>query len=126
MILVPTLADIEKKSVSAGERSLARLLHGIDTDPNAVAFYSVDLRSHSYKQQAEADFVVLWRGCVVVIEVKGGGVRKHDGVWYSIDRHGDWHRLSTSPMEQARSAGFALRNILKEQVWDGSPTRPSW
>ena len=43
MILVPTLADIEKKSVSAGERSLARLLHGIDTDPNAVAFYSVDL-----------------------------------------------------------------------------------
>lgn len=115
MILVPTLADIEKKSVSAGERSLARLLHGIETDSNAVAFYSVDLRSHSYKQQAEADFVVLWRGCVVVIEVKGGGVRKHDGVWYSIDRHGDWHRLSTSPMEQARSAGFALRNILKEQ-----------
>lgn len=115
MILVPTLADIEKKSVSAGERSLARLLRDIDADPNAVAFYSVDLRSHAYKQQAEADFVILWRGTVVLIEVKGGGVRKHDGVWYSIDRHGDWHRLATSPMEQARSAGFALRSILKEQ-----------
>jgi hypothetical protein len=115
MILVPTLADIERKSVSAGERSLARLLRDIDADPNAVAFYSVDLRSHAYKQQAEADFVVLWRGTVVLIEVKGGGVRKHDGVWYSIDRHRDWHRLATSPMEQARSAGFALRSILKEQ-----------
>lgn len=115
MILVPTLADIEKKSVSAGERSLARLLRDIDADPNAVAFYSVDLRSHAYKQQAEADFVILWRGTVVVVEVKGGGVRRHDGVWYSVDRHGDWHRLATSPMEQARSAGFALRSILKEQ-----------
>lgn len=115
MILVPSLADIEKKSVSAGERSLARLLRDIDADPNAVAFYSVDLRSHAYKQQAEADFVILWRGTVIVIEVKGGGVRKHDGVWYTVDRHGDWHRLATSPMEQARSAGFALRSILKEQ-----------
>ncbi|MET3953096.1 NERD domain-containing protein [Arthrobacter sp. UYEF36] len=115
MILVPALADIEKKSVSAGERSLARLLRDIDADPNAVAFYSVDLRSHAYKQQAEADFVILWRGTVIVIEVKGGGVRKHDGVWYTVDRHGDWHRLATSPMEQARSAGFALRTILKEQ-----------
>ena len=115
MILVPALADIEKKSVSAGERSLARLLRDIDADPNAVAFYSVDLRSHAYKQQAEADFVILWRGTVIVIEVKGGGVRKHDGVWYTVDRHGDWHRLATSPMEQARSAGFALRTILREQ-----------
>lgn len=115
MILVPSLADIEKKSLSAGERTVARLLRDIDSDPNAVAFYSVDLRSHAYKQQAEADFVVLWRGTVIVIEVKGGGVSKHDGVWYSVDRHGDWHRLATSPMEQARSAGFALRSILKEQ-----------
>jgi hypothetical protein len=115
MILVPSLADIEKKSLSPGERSVARLLRDIDADPNAVAFYSVDLRSHAYKQQAEADFVILWRGTVIVIEVKGGGVRKHDGVWYTVDRHGDWHRLATSPMEQARSAGFALRSILKEQ-----------
>jgi hypothetical protein len=115
MILVPALADIEKRSVSAGERSLARLLRDVDADPDAVAFYSVDLRSHAYKQQAEADFVILWRGTVIVVEVKGGGVRKHDGVWYTIDRRGDWHKLATSPMEQARSAVFALRDILKEQ-----------
>lgn len=115
MILVPSLADIEKKSLSPGERSVARLLRDIDADPNAVVFHSVDLRSHAYKQQAEADFVILWRGTVIVVEVKGGGVRKHNGVWYTVDRYGDWHRLATSPMEQARSAGFALRSILKEQ-----------
>lgn len=115
MILVPTLADIEQRAVSPGEKAFARLLRDVDTDPNAVAFYSVDLRSHTYKQQAEADFVILWRGIVIVVEVKGGGVRKHGGVWYTVDRRGDWHKLATSPMEQARSAAYALRDILKEQ-----------
>lgn len=114
MILVPSLADIEKTSRSAAESRLARLLRDINGDSEAVAFYSVGLRSHAYKQQAEADFVILWRGTVVVVEVKGGGVRKHDGRWYSVDRRNDWHKLNTSPMEQARSAGYALQNILKE------------
>ena len=115
MILVPTLADIEKKSLSPGERTFARLLRDIDADPDAIAFHSVDLRSHAYKQQAEADFVILWRGTVILVEIKGGGVRKHEGVWYTVDRRGDWHKLASSPMEQARSAAFALRDILKEQ-----------
>lgn len=115
MILVPTLADIENKSVSPAERAFARMLSEIDADTDAVAFFSVDLRSHSYKQQAEADFVILWRGIVIVVEVKGGGVRRHDGIWYTVDRREDWHKLSTSPMEQARSAAFALRDIFKEQ-----------
>ncbi|MDF0512390.1 NERD domain-containing protein [Agromyces sp. H3Y2-19a] len=114
MILVPSLADIETASRSEAERRVARLLREVEADSDAVAFYSVGLRSHAYKQQAEVDFVVLWRGTVVVVEVKGGGVRKHDGSWYSIDRRGDWHKLGTSPMEQARSAAYALRSILKE------------
>lgn len=115
MILVPSLVDIETTSRSDAERRVARLLQAVEGDRDAVAFYSVGLRSHRYKQQAEADFVILWRGTVVVIEVKGGGVRKHHGNWYSVDRRGDWHKLGTSPMEQARSAAYALRDILKEQ-----------
>lgn len=115
MILVPSLADIVKTSQSDAERRFARLLRDIDADDDAVAFFSVGLRSHAYKQQAEADFVILWRGKVVVVEIKGGGVRKHDGIWYSVDRRGDWHKLRTSPMEQARSAAYALGDILKEQ-----------
>ncbi|QZE25956.1 NERD domain-containing protein [Brevibacterium sp. K72] len=115
MMLVPSLADIEKTSRSEAERRFARLLRDVDADDDAVAFYSVGLRSHAYKQQAEADFVILWRGIVIVVEVKGGGVRRHDGIWYSIDRRGDWHKLRTSPMEQARSAAYALADILREQ-----------
>lgn len=114
MILVPSLSDIERRSTSAAERGIARQLLDIDGGPDAAAFYSINLRSHAYKQQAEADFVILWKGVVVVVEAKGGGVRKERGVWYSVDRRGDWHRLRTSPMEQAQSAAYALRDILSK------------
>lgn len=112
MILVPDLQTITKTAQSDAERRVARLLHAIHGD-NAVAFHSVKLRSHQYKQMAEADFVVLWKGVAIVIEVKGGGVTKFQGVWYSTDRRGDSHRLNSSPMEQARTAMFALKDILE-------------
>lgn len=114
MILVPDLQDVVRYADSDAERLVARLLRSIDAPEDAVAFHSVKLRSARRKQQAEADFIVLWRGVVILIEVKGGGVRKHDGAWYSIDRRGDWNRLKESPMEQARSAMYALKDILGE------------
>jgi Nuclease-related domain len=115
VILIPDLSDIEATTTSNAERRVARLLKSIDGPQNAVAFHSVKLRSHAVKQQGEADFVVLWNGVVILVEVKGGGVRKHDGAWYSIDRRGDWKKLRESPMDQAQSAMYALRNILQEE-----------
>ncbi len=115
MILVPSLKDVERNANSNAERRVARVLNRLDGGPDAVAFHSVKLRSHAYKQQAEADFVILWKGVVILVEVKGGGIRKYEGSWYSIDRRDDWHRLSSSPMEQAQSAMFALRDILVEK-----------
>lgn len=112
MILVPCLADIEKIARSGAERRVARLLSRVDVGTDAVAFYSVGLRSHAYKQQGEADFVILRNDVVILVEVKGGGIRKHDGIWWSISRRDDWHALKTSPMEQARSAMYALRSIF--------------
>jgi hypothetical protein len=115
VILIPDLSDIEKTATSNAERRVARLLRSVEGPRDAVAFYSVKLRSHEIKQQAEADFVVLWGGVVILIEVKGGGVAKHNGVWYTIDRRGDWNRLRESPMDQAQSAMYALRKILQEE-----------
>ncbi|MGW0606381.1 NERD domain-containing protein [Streptomyces sp. NPDC002640] len=115
MILIPDVAEIEATTTSNAERRVARLLQMVDGPGDAVAFHSVKLRSHAVKQQGEADFVVLWNGVVILIEVKGGGVRKYDGVWYSIDRRGDWKKLRESPMDQAQSAMYALRDILRQE-----------
>ncbi|MFC0862216.1 NERD domain-containing protein [Sphaerimonospora cavernae] len=115
MILVPDLADIEATATSGAERRVARVLSAIDAPDGAVAFHSISLRTHEVKQQAEADFVVLWEDVVILVEVKGGGVSKHDGLWYTVDRRGDWQKLRESPMRQAQSAMHALRTILQEE-----------
>lgn len=112
MILSPTLPEIERAAQSDAERKFARILSQIP-ESDSVAFWSKKLRSHPNKQQSEADFVVLWKGIVLVIEVKGGGVSKFDGKWYTTDRHGDWHPLKESPMDQASSAKYALQEILR-------------
>ncbi|PZF62407.1 NERD nuclease [Curtobacterium sp. MCBD17_034] len=113
MILSPDLRDIERTAQSDAERKLARLLQAVES-AEAVAFYSVKLRTAPGKQMAEADFVILWKGVAIIAEVKGGGVKKFGGAWYTIDRNGDNHKLKLSPIDQARDAMFALRNILKE------------
>ncbi|MDN5851988.1 MAG: NERD domain-containing protein, partial [Actinomycetia bacterium] len=114
MILSPDLTTILATATSDAERRVAHLLVHVDGGSDAVAFHSVKLRSHRHKQQAEADFVVVWKGVVVVFEVKGGGVRCREGQWWSIDRRQEWNLLRESPMDQANGAKTALRNILKE------------
>lgn len=113
MILSPDLQDIERTAQSDAERKFARLLHVVPS-AEAVAFHSVKLRTAPGKQMAEADFVILWKGVAIIAEVKGGGVKKFEGAWYTIDRNGDNHKLKSSPIDQARDAMFALRDILKE------------
>jgi hypothetical protein len=114
LILSPNLENILKTADSDAERLVARLLLQIDGGPDAVAFHSVKLRSHRRKQQAEADFVILWKGVVVVVEVKGGGVRKRDGKWWTVNRRQEWVELKEPPMDQANGAKMALRDILHD------------
>jgi hypothetical protein len=121
VILIPDLQDIERIAQSDAERKLARLLLGVRS-ADAVAFHSVKLRTAPGKPMAEADFVILWKGVAIIAEVKGGGVKRFDGVWYTVDRHGDNHKLKSSPIDQARDAMFALRDILRE---DGLGWYPS-
>jgi hypothetical protein len=114
MILSPDLTTILSTATSDAERRVARLLVRVDGGQEAGAFHSVKLRSHPHKQQAEADFVVLWKGVAIVVEVKGGGVRCVEGKWWTVDRRQEWNRLHESPMDQANDAKMALRGILKE------------
>jgi hypothetical protein len=114
VILSPDLKSILETADSDAERRVARLLRKVEGDVDAVAFYSVKLRSHRHKQQAEADFVILWKGVVVIVEVKGGGVRKVDGKWWTVNRRQEWVALKEAPMDQANGAKTALREILHE------------
>jgi len=119
MRLIPPTDYIDAQS--RAERKVAELLTAIRSD-EGVAYHSVHLPRHRKQVMGEADFVVLWKGTVLVLEVKGGRIgRTEDGVWYSVDRQGTRHLLKRSPWVQAKDASFALLDILTKHSHAGLP-----
>lgn len=80
------------------------------------AMHSLNLPQHEYKRFGEIDFVVCGPGGVFVLEVKGGRVSCHGGVWETWNRHGNVDRLTESPFRQAEGALHGLRKKLPTEL----------
>ena len=65
-------------TASAAERRVFELLEATPM-PGATAFHSLWIGRHSEKVSAEGDFVIIRDDAVLVIEVKGGRVRREGG-----------------------------------------------
>jgi len=101
-----------RNTQSSGERRVFdRLRSAFEQEPGAdlTAFHSLNLTRHAYKRFGEIDFVIVGSPVVLVLEVKGGGIACHDGVWYSTDRAGRNNRLKECPFRQAESAMHGLK-----------------
>jgi hypothetical protein len=103
---------------SAAEHRVFELMRRtcVRGDDRATCFHSVNISRHDYKMVGELDFVVLSRRGILVLEVKGGRVDCHDGIWTFTDRFGVEHRRSESPFQQARSGMFSLKRRLERQL----------
>lgn len=112
--MIPPL-ETRADAQSNAELRLASLLAQID-EKNAVAYHSVNLPRHVSKERGEIDFVVLWRGTVLVIEVKGGRVGRRGGQWVFTNRYGQENFKKEGPFEQACSAMYSLRARLSEAL----------
>jgi hypothetical protein len=88
-----------------------------------VVLHSLALAKHETKLCAEIDFVVLSKRGVLCIEVKGGRIEQHKGLWYFIDRFGETNSKHESPFTQASSAMFALRRAVENRFGKSSPQR---
>lgn len=67
-------------------------------------------------QETEIDVLVLWPGVgIAVIEVKGGLVSVHDGIWRQSDRSGA-HDLKRSPIDQAQAGKHQLLEWLRPRL----------
>ena len=87
-------------------------------DARWFALHSLNLPRHAYKRFGEIDFVVCGPEGLFVLEIKGGKVACHDGLWETTNRHGHAERLRESPFRQAESALHGLRAKLSAQLMD--------
>ncbi len=76
------------------------------------SMHSLNLPWHEYKRFGEIDFVVCGPEGLFVLEVKGGGVSCHEGIWETTNRFGKTNRLRESPFKQAEGALHGLRKKL--------------
>lgn len=101
---------------SGGEKIVFDLLEQTDLGPHARALHSLNISEHDYKLCGELDFVVLCPDGLFVLEVKGGRVSLHDGLWTYTDRYGRDHTSAEGPFRQGRSGMFALRDRMRSDL----------
>jgi len=99
---------------NAEYRYFKKLQETYITDNSFTAFHSLNLTGHKTKRFGEADFVILCKFGIFVLEVKGGDVRREGGHWYSIDKNNVKHRLKEDPFRQAETALHAIEKVVKE------------
>lgn len=110
----PIYIDVTKSGDA--ERRVFSLLEATDLGPHASAFHSLNISEHEYKLVGELDFVILAPEGLLVLEVKGGGVAVHDGIWEFLDRYGRSHTSREGPFRQGRTGMFSLRTRLRAEL----------
>lgn len=98
---------------SGAERRMFKVIEKAPNSDHWVCLHSLSLARHDTKRRGEIDFVLLCQHGVFVFEVKGGGVKREEGVWYFTDRYGDRHKRPEGPFDQASSAMFSLEKSVK-------------
>ncbi|MCL4552296.1 MAG: NERD domain-containing protein, partial [Candidatus Marsarchaeota archaeon] len=80
------------------------------------ALHSQGLAVHPGKPWTEIDFVLIGPQGVFCLEVKGGRIRRQNGLWIYTDMFGNEHPKSQGPFEQVGPAAAALRRYLMERL----------
>ena len=122
MKMVPAFIDIHAPH---GEKEVFQLLKTTNSKifKDCIAFHSLNYPQSTQKNQkksynffGESDFVIfIPNKGLINIEVKGGGVSRQDGEWYTEDRFGK-HKIK-DPFKQASKSLFNIGNYLKKKKY---------
>jgi hypothetical protein len=103
------------KFSSSAERRVYEQLKKLELGDGWTAYHSLNCSEHEYKQWAEIDFLLLGPEGAFVFEVKGGRIRREEGIWWYRDRYDQDHRNNEGPFNQAKTAMYALREMLRDR-----------
>ena len=123
MQLIPAIP--QRTDSKAELRVFDRLREAFATHPELelTAYHSLNLTHHDYKRFGEIDFLIVGRPGIFVLEVKGGGVSCHNGLWSYRNRYGQTTASPEGPFRQAESALQGLMAKLRRQLPEQSLKR---
>lgn len=113
--MVPS--EISDEIKSDAERKIFKWLKEAQNTEDWVVLHSLGISNHKKLIYGEVDFVILAPKLgIFVIEVKGGGVRRDEGVWIFTDRYNREHKKNRSPYEQAKEGMFSLLSVVDNRL----------
>ena len=117
--MIPDLLDAEIKSQA--EVNLFYEFREHKTDQRYIILHSLGISEHVHNIFGEIDFVVICSEGVLCIEVKGGEVSCHNGVWEFINRYGKKEQKTEGPFQQVQGNMQSLRTYLLKRLGKGDP-----
>ena len=101
--LLDRIPDILLNHKSNAEERLFSLLQHVTLAGHWTAYHSLNLSEHEYKRWGEIDFLIVGPEGALALEVKGGRVRREDGIWTTTNRFDRTSHLTESPFDQAKN-----------------------
>ena len=111
-IMIPSVISPEVKS-NAEKRIFEWFKNAPGTD-KWIVLHSLGIATHNKVIYGETDFLVLAPQLgLFALEVKGGRVRRENGIWFFTNRYGQTNSKERGPFEQARDGIFSSVEAIK-------------
>lgn len=113
--MIPSVIAPDTKS--GAEKRIFRWFEAAAETDDWVVFHSLGIAHHQTLIEGEVDFLVIApKYGIFAIEVKGGRVKRTDGMWSFTNRDGRTNTKSRGPFEQASEAIFSIMAAIKEKA----------
>lgn len=113
--MIPSV--ISPSTKSGAERRIFKWFKEAEGTDDWVVFHSLGIAQHQTLIQGEVDFLVVApKYGIFALEVKGGRVKRQDGMWYFTNHKGESNTKSRGPFEQASEAMFSIKASIDKKI----------
>lgn len=114
-IMIPSVISPEVKSTA--EKRIFQWFENAPGTDKWIVLHSLGIAAHEKLIKGETDFLVLAPQLgIFALEVKGGRVRRENGIWYFTDKEGKTNSKPRGPFEQASDGIFSIMKAIKDRA----------
>ena len=103
------------KSATKSEREVFEFIRRAKGSDEFYCLHSVGLARHLRKSYGEADFIVIGPPGVFCLEIKGGQIRRNEGIW-TIGWPGSSYESTEGPFKQSQQTIYPLIEELTDRL----------
>ena len=116
-IMIPSVISPDVKSTA--ERHIFKWFQNAPGTSDWIILHSLGISNHKKVIHGEVDFFALIPDMgIFALEVKGGRVRRENGIWSFTDKDGHTDYSARGPFDQAWEGIYSLKESIKKHVDD--------